>query len=483
MRSDNLTTEIDAATSRAGVADPGMWESAHEHKSATGYLDVAANAHGAEKGLLIQRAISRVDNSRPHVVEIGPGGGAAVSHLANRLSDSAGGQDIHLTLIEAPGVFSRSLARAMERFKQVGTCELQHGFARDLDTLLAEPVDVISASAMLHEVYSYGGGYTGLHAVVRMLPTVLAPGGFFCYRDVFAVDAPSLHERVTQSYNSRAWLTFVRLFVPEYLSKGRHPYHHAEDELVVRQDSRVIPIAELDSGKCAMITAPVGLFREIQRHYLTFRDRVWRSGTLGFTPILDGDPANDWIDFRAGHKRVHYHLTGDSDWLPEQRRAMLTAMSEPYADHHTIDSDIFDQLTDVALIAFLDATKAGDAECTRVWESWLVREGYETYGYLTLDQLLTAFAVHSAEAGTDTVLMPVQDGDIERVDRRYYNRFLTKRLANPLPDAKQLVLFRNVPRDDTATLQQAFDLVRDHCGKPSLARIYTAISRGDNDIP
>lgn len=162
---------------------------------------------------------------------------------------------------------------------------------------------------------------------------------------------------------------------------------------------------------------------------------------------------------------------------------MLAAMSESYADHHTIDSDIFDLLTDVALIAFLDAAEAGHTVCRQVWDAWLLREGRETYAYLTVDELLTAFAAHSAEADTDTMLMPVQAGDIRCVDRRYYNRFLTKRLANPLPDAKQLILFQNVPRRDVAALRSAFELARGVCGKPSLARVYAAINEGDNWTP
>lgn len=468
----NVAADVDSAELR---------NFAREHKSDAGYLDVAANAHGAEKGLLVHHALQRLGRPRPHVVEVGPGGGAAVASLATQLAaDPDPARQVYLTLIEAPGVASQSLTAAIEQFNQVGDCRLVHGFAQDIGALLTEPVDIISASALLHEVYSYGGGYAGLHAMMRTLPTVLTPGGFFCYRDVYAVDAPSLHVRVVQSYNSRSWLTFLRLFTPQYLSEGTHPYHHADDELVARQNSRIVPVAELDPATCAVITAPIGLFREIQRHYITFRDHVLRSGALGFAPVREGDLAGDWIDFRAGHKRVHYRLTGDLAWLSEQRRMMLVAMNEPYADHHTIDSDIFDLLTDVVLIAFLDAAEQGEAACRRVWESWLLREGRETYAYLTLDQLLTAFAVHSAEADTDTVLMPVQTGDIRRVDRHYYNRFLTKRLANPLPDAKQLILFHNVPRGDAATLRQAFDAVQDYCGKPSLARMYTAINRGDN---
>jgi hypothetical protein len=158
---------------------------------------------------------------------------------------------------------------------------------------------------------------------------------------------------------------------------------------------------------------------------------------------------------------------------------MLLAMSEPYADHVVIDGDIFDEVTDVALTALLAAADRGDAACAEVWTSWLVREGHETYAYMTIEELLTSFAVNSADSRNETVLMPINAADIIKRGRDYYNRFLAKQLANPLTDAKQLVLFQNVPLSDTGALRQALEAVQDHCGKPNLARIYTAInSRG-----
>ncbi|MFF0456047.1 hypothetical protein [Nocardia africana] len=445
---------------------------AHQQKSGAGYLDIAANDHGDEKGALVHHAITRLQRAEPDLVEIGPGGGVAVRYLASRLTADSRAR---LTLIEAPGVTSHSLGEAMEAFAAVGTCHLVQGWAKDLSTLIADPVDVISASALMHEVYSYGGAYTGLHTMMRVLPTVIRHYGFFVYRDVYAVDAPTLHERVVHCYSSQSWLQFLRMFVPHYLAEGAHPYHHHDDEVVARQNSRIVPVAELDTHVCAVIEAPVGVFREVQRHYITLRDHVWRSGLLGFTPILDGELSMDWVDFRSGHKRVHYTLT-DSEMVSPHPDALL-AVSEPYSDHYVIDGDIFDAVTDAALMAFLSGAELADSRCEPTWRGWLVREGHETYAYLTADDLLTAFAVNSLEGrpDQDTVLMPVAVEDVFTRDRLYYNRFLAKRLANPLVDAKQLILFQNIPTHDTHTMQRALATLQQLCSKPNVARLHTAI--------
>lgn len=460
--------------------DTGMENFATVQKTGAVYLDLAANSHGEEKALLMRRALDRITGPCPHAAEIGPGGGAAVRCLADALMASKDARRVSMTLIEAPGVESRSLQQAMERFREAGSCRLVQGLARDLAVLLPAPVDVISASALLHEVYSYGGGYAGLHGMVRTLTGALKPGGFFAYRDVYPVDGTSLHEMTSQSYDSPSWLRFIRMWAPHYLAHGRHPYHHADDEILARQDSRIVPIAELSPGTCVHVTAPAGLFREIQRHYITFRDHVWRSGALGFTPVLDGEDAGHWIDRRTGHKRVHYTLVGGS-LLTSSQQGMLTAMSEPYADHLTIDGDILDDITDVSLIGFLDAAADGDAEAVSVWEPWLVREGRETYAYLTADELLTLFAVSSAEAGNGTVLLPPLASDVFRSPRQYYDRFLARRLPSPLPDGKLMVLFQHIPLSDSDTLSRALETLEGVCGKQSLARVYTAItSRGQS---
>ncbi|MEU3571956.1 hypothetical protein AB0E96_26535 [Kitasatospora sp. NPDC036755] len=454
---------------------------ATESKTDAGYLDVAANAHGEEKGFLAYQALQRVQSDRPKAVEIGPGGGSAVIFLASQLAaNGSTRRDVDLTLVEVPGVVSTSLNEAMTEFRKVGTVELVSGFAQDIATLLPEPVDVISASALLHEVYSYGGGYNGLHSMIRTIPNVLRPGGLFAYRDVYAVDGASLHERSVQTYAAKSWIQFLRMFLPQYLREGTHPYHGAHDEVVTRQDSRIVPVGELATGTAVFVSAPVGIFREVQRHYITFRDHVWRSGALGFVPFLDGQMAADWIDARTGHKRVHYRLT-DAEWLPESQKRMMLALSERYGDHFTVDGDIFDECTDIALSQFLATAERGGGECRAIWEHWTTREGRETYAYMTLDALLAAFAVSSTEASRPdrTVLMPVQVSDVTQRDRGYYNRYLRRALPNPLRDAKQLVLFSNVPLADSDTLGRAMDSVQRWCSHASLARMYAAVNSGE----
>lgn len=447
-------------------------------KTASGYLDVAANAHGEEKAALALQALERTRRTGPHVVEVGPGGGAAVAYLASRL---AAGEpqvdDVRLTLVEVPGVTSSSLTEAMAAVDRLGSCRLIAGFAQDIGTLLTEPADVISASALLHEVYSYAGGYPGLHAMIRTLPTVLTVGGMFAYRDVYAVKGTSLHDQAFQTYTARAWLRFLRMFVPQYLEHGTHPYHSASDLVVVRQNSRIVAAGELDERTSAVVAAPAGLFREVQRHYVTLRDHIWRSGVLGVRPYLEGPLSEDWMDARHGHKRVHYELT-ESDWLPESQRSMLLALSERYTDHYTVDGDIFDECTDIALTSFLARAEHGDGQCADVWQSWATREGRETYAYLTLDALLTSVAVHSTEAAQDRriVLLPARAADVQRRDRAYYNRYLRRALPNPLRDAKQMVLFTNTPIDDQDQVARGMHCLQQRCTKDSLARVYSAIS-------
>jgi hypothetical protein len=309
-------------------------------------------------------------------------------------------------------------------------------------------------------------------AILRSLPGALAFGGMFAYRDVYAVDGGSLHRRAVHVFQSQSWLRFLRLFTSRYLGEGTHPYHRMADEVVFRQDSRIVAAESLDDSRCLVASAPVGFFREVQRHYVTLRDHVWRSGVLGFRPCLDGRLAADWIDARSGHKRVHVEFTD------VQAARVLRSLSEPFAGHYTVDGDLFDDITDIALSGFLERAQQRQEPQVQVWEAWVAREGRETYAYLSLEELLATCAAASIEARTGTVLLPVRASDVFTRERAYYDRYLRRTLGSPLRDAKQLVLFTRVAVQDTRSMRQALKVLRRWCGRTSLAQVYAALSEG-----
>src|SRR5881392_337294 len=99
---------------------------------------------------------------------------------------------------------------------------------------------------------------------------------------------------------------------------------------------------------------------------------------------------------------------------------------------------------------------------------------------MTLDALLAEVAVASTEAAQDerTALMPLRVEDVLCRDRAYYNRYLRRNLPNPLKDAKQMVLFSNLPVADSRSLGEAMHCLQQWCSKGNLARVYSAINSG-----
>jgi hypothetical protein len=206
------------------------------------------------------------------------------------------------------------------------------------------------------------------------------------------------------------------------------------------------------------------------------RDFVWREGTLGITPLLEGDESNDWIDIKRGHKRVHFKS--------ELHDPLLNSLSErAYGDYRIVDGDIFDSTTEVLLGRFLRQVSASDEDAMKVWDEWLKREGSETYVYMTISKLIGTVALQSFSASDEKkILLPVQDQDVTVTPRAYYNRFLQGRLSNPLPDGKQLILFEAIDTNDRSVeneerVAEALNTISNHCSKAVLAEIYEPIRK------
>ena len=180
------------------------------------------------------------------------------------------------------------------------------------------------------------------------------------------VPATNIYVKISSSSTAHVREVAAYQHAAQVLGSGQAP------TLVdIRQNSTITSPTDTDISTTAVITAPIGVFREVQRHYITARDHLWRSGILGIRPYLEGQLASDWLDQRSGHKRVHYQLT-DTGAMPDDQALLLQAMSEPFADHFVICGDVFDAVTDIAITAALGSAEQHGPQT--VWDDWLARK-------------------------------------------------------------------------------------------------------------
>lgn len=454
-------------------------------KTESSYIDIAANGNGNEKSLLSLEAYRRlstdIGRSSIKLLEVGPGGGSALSAFAAGTAENGLIKPTHVSMLELDGVQSESLLAARKTAERFGiSTSLHNGSATDLlDIFSPQSIDILSTSAVIHEVYSYAGSYDAMDKSFQGIAGTLSPGGFYAYRDVYGVKNLSMHERARHIYDRSSWVMFCKLFLDYYTKKADHSYKHYEDRIKLSQGGKTISIDSIEGNTPLSIEAPIGLLRETQRHYITLRDYLWRKGNLGIIPELD-DPSktNDWIDRDRGHKRIHYKMLDDDPIL----KTMSTLISD---DEYIVDGDIFDNTSDVRMGEVLsDIIKNSEtSEHWKSWSEWLKREGSETYFYMPIGELLGSVALNSFEVSNGTqILLPTSKHDIRKVDRAYYNRYLESKLSNPLPDGKQLVLFELLSlKDKDSNLQEkisgALGALSMYCSHDVLSNIYTPIRK------
>ena len=437
------------------------------------YLDVAANGSGQDKSWLTLEALRRLSDEgrkRVDMVEIGPGGGVAIDSLVDSIEAELPQYIGHLglRLIELDGIESESLKKARTRFNAVGKSELVYGDAQELDAVLGqESTDVITACAVFHEVYSYGGGERGLSNAFLASNRTLRPGGYLAYRDVLTVPKASLHDQERVSYNEQSWVQFTKMFLPYYLDNATHPYMNHMDIVEYEQNGARIRPEKIDSVTPLDMIAPIGVSRELQRHYITMRDIMWRSHVLGVTPILEGENAPDWINYESGERLIHF-TTDDT--------AFLDQCMKDRDGNCVLESDSFETIVDKRLYEVLKRAEADDqSEGAEIWRQWIAREGCETYMYATVDQLIGAVALSTYDdTGGSKILLPQFTGISPRP---HYTRYTKRRIENSCADGGQRILFQSIDRESNTKqgVECALKLVREVCTVPTSDAIHDLV--------
>lgn len=306
-------------------------------------------------------------------------------------------------------------------------------------------LSAINMSAVLHEVSSYGSkingekdfGLTAVKAALNEAKRVLLPNGLLAYRDVLP-PFDGLFVEKTTIYKRASWEKFVKWFLADFIWAG--PCYYKKEGFNYNKSSQGL-----------VLNAPVGLHRELQRHYLMFRDYIRNVMNEKFGLVIH---QLKWLNKIEGLKRgVVSIVNPELNFLVNE--ISIIKNSSKNNEAFEIDSDNLDLLYDKAIEFYFNKIENGDPDANQIkkyFEQWKEREGREYYIYTTPSEILTLTYDPSDAAGD--VLFLTKQSDIRLVPRYYYNRYLRQVIDDPEFDGKLILGLRKI------SCSEARDLIK-----------------------
>lgn len=464
----------------------------HKTDNLDTYLDAISGS--LDEKTAIARYIEAVRYNGARFLEIGSGGDSVAS-IVDQLPPSDKAMTIEV--IDAdPAVLDGLSTRHPQlvdnaRGKNIDIV-MQAMDATNMRELADGGFDAVNASSLVHEIFSYAGGFRGVSRFFSEVTRVLAPEGVLFYRDPELND-PQVYVEATLSHPDLKALSFF------YLSnalKGRTSEASASSNLPQLYNDEAIHLAyydkyadtqvilginelsqmrlsQIDFEKDVRLYAEHGVAKELMRHFLTFH----QSSPYGTVYFADADGGGKRVQYASSNTSERWedfiaqnNITMSSDQLMTDENYVRSkrAMREAFAFMHgdTRLSLAHDQA--VALRECITAqdirVEAKESDGMSVYSvdslqlslhyekllsdgvldeaafvnptafrfyQYLKQEARETYFYLTPDELI-AFAMDaSCRAADGYVLVPSSfDGTTNRTARRpKYDAFLQQSMS------------------------------------------------------
>lgn len=385
-----------------------------------------------EKTSVIEHAIEtsslpKDKEGRIKIIELGTGGGESLRRLKDDIKAT---EDVDLVAVDVlPGLLD-------SLHKELGVAAVPGDAAALL--FRSESVSAVNASAILHEVSSYGTrdrtgemiyGREAVRQAFSELNRILLPGGVVAYRDVLA-PSENLQNQKKTYYNRDSWKLFAEWFLDDFVRSKPEFYKEAY-------------FKSEDAEAGFSLDAPIGLQREFQRHYLMLRDYLRRGKGFGIGVEM---LRSEWIDQSRGLKSITFSF--DSRLLPTVDLSSFEVHKSAEGDIYKGDSDQFDKFYDDLMEYFFLEFKNGNAGSNnfkKAIDDWKEREGLEYYLYGNVADVLELSVEASAEDANGHTLLPGSASDIVIVSRDYYNRYLSQVADKPEKDGKQIIAFKKMP--------------------------------------
>ncbi len=349
-------------------------------------------------------------NDKINLLDLGVGGGETMLKLKNRLSEIG---SINIVGLDMAHMFA-------DKFKKTTQSEAVVADA-GLIPIKKESISAVNASALLHEVSSYGvttenrEKIFGPSAVKKSLDEIkrcLVDEGMLIYRDV-ACPKDRLKIK-TVDYKRRSWQMFLDMYLPAMNSALKNVSPDVLQGYKLKKE---------DANTSLEATAQI--HREIQRHYITFRDYFRKKlfPEMGVEIIEE-----NWLEKEKGNKEHSLKLSGIALEC-YKRKHPNEGEAEDEKLTLTMTSDEYDDLTDEIIESGLEK------EISDFYEEWFKREGHEIYTYLETDEIKQM----ASELDQDQKALVVEKE--EMIPRYYYQRYLNRVIENPEFEGKQTINF------------------------------------------
>jgi hypothetical protein len=263
-----------------------------------------------------------------------------------------------------------------------------------------------------------------LKKAVNEIGRVTKEEGMLLYRDIYPVDI-NLELPVEQVFERDSWRQFAYLFLPYFLGKKTHLYENFRAALNA---------SSFNANNSLSLDMPAGLARELQRHYITLRDHLVKSGALNF----DIDPTRyddtEWVRTDKGfEKKIYLDTQGADDpdirYLQDRTGIFLPASE-------------FEDLVDDRLASFLHGCISEVPVNLEIFREWLVREGRESYVYATTSGIVDIIC--EAEPGSSRFIV-ANASDYQVRKRDFYTQYLQRVLGQyAFTDGKLMINFSRI---------------------------------------
>lgn len=260
----------------------------HKDSQLNRYLDaINQNTNAYKKVGILPYILLKPDGT---YLEIGTGSGGPVALMLEKIPMTANtvviASDIDENILNALLIRYPALNRHINA--ETGPClRLQQLNAIDMSVFEDGELDGINASSLVHEIFSYAGGFTAIDKFFCEAYRVLKHNGILVY-----VDPESLSDKkkiVSVQLKNKLSRLFAHiylykildtnysclankslLYVPDDVKFSIYKKNELVPGLLTYQEYLNIPSWEIDFSKDYTITLPCGLYHELACHYITY---------------------------------------------------------------------------------------------------------------------------------------------------------------------------------------------------------------------